>query len=350
MRKKISAQELMLFTKHFSTMIKAGITVPQALASLSSQIKSNKFKKIVGDILSEVENGQSLYKALFKYKETFGSFYISIIEISEKSGTLEENLDYLSSQLSKEFNLRKKVQGAMMYPALVIIATFIMGGFISLFVLPKLVDFFGSFEIELPLSTKILLTFANLMKNHGIEIFGGILIFSFLFSLFIKIKFIKPFWQRFLISIPFVGKIIVFNNLANMSRNLGILLKSGVTITDSFLILSKSTNNEIYKKYYLKLVEVIKKGGKISEQMNKYSNTIFPKIVPQMIAAGEETGRLDETLLYLGTFYEDEIDDLSKSLATLLEPILLLGIGLVVGFVALSIISPIYQLTGSIRS
>lgn len=142
---------------------------------------------------------------------------------------------------------------------------------------------------------------------------------------------------------------IVFNNLANMARNLGILLKSGVSITDGLLILNSSTNNEIYKKHFIKIYESVKKGEKISDELNKFSEKIFPQIVSQMIAAGKETGRLDETLLYLGTFYEDEIDDLSKSLTTLLEPILLLIIGLVVGFVALSIISPIYQLTGSIR-
>lgn len=206
MRQKISAQELMLFTKHFSTMIKAGITVPQALSSLEKQIKNKKFKKIVGDILKEVENGQSLYKALLKYKKIFGSFYISIIEISEKSGTLEENLDYLSLQLSKDYNLKKKVQAAMLYPSLVILATFIMGGFISLFVLPKLVDFFNSFDVALPVSTKILLSFANLMKNHGILIFSSIFVFYILFSLLIKTKFVKPIWQRFVLFVPFIKK------------------------------------------------------------------------------------------------------------------------------------------------
>jgi len=349
MRNKISAQELMLFTKHFSTMIKAGITVPQALSSLSLQIKNKKFKKIIQSILADVENGESLYKALQKHKNIFGSFYISLIEISEKSGTLEENLDYLSGQLSKSFALKKKIQSAMLYPMLIIVATFIMGGFISIFVLPKLVDFFNSFEIELPLSTKILLSFANLMKNSGILIFVLIFVFYILFSLLIKTKFVKPIWQKFLFFIPFVNKMNIYGNLANMSRDLGILLKSGVNITDSLLVLSKSTNNEIYKKHYLKIYESIKKGEKISVVIDKFSEKIFPKIVSQMISAGEETGRLDETLLYLGNFYEDEIDDLSKNLSTLLEPILLLGIGLVVGFVALSIISPIYQLTGSIR-
>ncbi len=345
--KRISNQEKLLLTKHLAVMMKAGISITEALETLVDQSRNAYFRKVLSQVLEDVKNGKNLADSFKKFPRVFDQFYISLIEVGESSGTLGENLDFLAKQLGKDYSLRKKIQGAMTYPAIVLFTTVIMGGFISFYILPKLVDFFKSFDIELPLTTKILIFFAELMKNYGLLIGVGIVIFAVCFRIVSQLPKIKPVWHAVLLKIPLMGKLIAYGQLARFSRNLGTLITSGVPITKSLEITANTLSNLRFKNDVLTLSKSLTKGKNIGETMRKgYSE--FPPLVSRMIGIGEKTGKLDETLLYLGDFFEDEVDDISQNLATILEPILLIVIGLVVGFVALSIISPIYQLTGSI--
>ena len=262
---------------------------------------------------------------------------------------MEESLLFLAEQLGKDYALRQKVQGAMMYPALVFLATFIMGGFISLYILPQLVKFFDAFEFKLPLSTRILLWVANFMKDYGVLFFVSLFILFILGGAVVNLKFIKPLWHSFLLKVPLFGKLMAYSQLARFSRNLGILMKAGLPVQRSLEVTAVTLSNVKFSRHVAEMSETIGKGQNIYQILEKKQFGEFPKLVAKMIGVGEKTGNLDTTLLYLGDFYEEEIDNLSKNLSTILEPILLLGIGLIVGFVALAIISPIYELTGSIR-
>lgn len=346
---RVSFLEKLLFTKHMSVMIKSGITVSESLSTLASQTKSSTFRKILLVMLSDVENGQSLAKSLEKHKKVFDDFYISLIKVGEESGTLEENLEFLAKQLSKDYGLRKKVQGAMIYPAIILGATFIMGSFISIFILPKLVDLFSSFETELPPTTKVLLFIAFSMKDYGTLIMTGIAGLTVLVYFLLKIQSIRFVWNTTLLRLPIIGVLINYGQLSRFSRNLGTLLKSGVPIVTSLETTANTLSNLKFKNDLKKVITDVNHGKNIADSLDKKSFYEFPPLVIKMIGVGEKTGKLDETLLYLGDFYDEEIDDISKNLTTMLEPILLIGIGLVVGFVALAIISPIYELTGSIR-
>lgn len=346
---RVSFLEKLLFTKHLATMIKAGIPIVEALQGLVDQTKSKRFKKVLDIVTADVQNGQALAKSMGKHPWVFDQFYLSLIKIGEESGTLEENLGFLSKQLTKDYALRKKIQGAMLYPGLVFAATGIMGGFIALFILPKLVDFFDAFEIELPLATKILLFFANLMKNYGLLLAGLAVVLMILFSLFIRLKQIKPKWHSLLLRAPLFGELLAYGQLARFSRNLGTLLQSGVPVTKSLETTARTLSNLRFQNDLFEVNQGLVKGKNIGEILDSKKYSEFPPLVAKMISVGEKTGKLEETLLYLGDFYEDEIDNISKNLTTILEPVLLLTIGLVVGFVALAIISPIYELTGSIR-
>ncbi len=346
----VSFQEKLLFTKHLATMIHAGIPMAEALQTLLEQTNSKSMKNILSTVIEQIKNGKSLTDALSEYPKVFDLFYTSLVQIGEKSGTLEESLDFLAKQLGKDYALRKKIQGALLYPGLVFFSTAIMGGFISLFVLPQLVDFFDAFDFPLPLPTKILLFVANVMKDYGIVIFAGIGLFFFGLSLFVKLKPIKPYWHAFLLKIPMIGKLIAYGQLARFTRNFGILLQSGLPVDQSLEITSKTMSNITYSQVILKLSQSLKKGESLHTTLHEKKISSIPPLVAKMIGVGEKTGNLDTSLLYLGNFYEDEIDEISKNLSTILEPILLLGIGLVVGFVALAIIGPIYELTGSIRA
>jgi len=347
--KRVSHQERLLFTKHLATMIKAGIPIAEVLETLVDQTKSAYFRKVLLEVLADVKNGKTLAYSFGKHPKAFDGFYISLVEVAEASGTLEENLEFLALQLSKDYSLRKKVQSALMYPAIVMAVTLIMGGFISFYILPKLVDFFKSFDIKLPLTTRILIFFAQAMKDYGIVIMGAILISLILFRIFISLPKIKPLWHTLLLKVPIVGVLISYSQLARFSRNLGTLIKSGVAIVKSLEITAETLSNLRFRNDLVSVAKSLTKGKNIGDSMQKGKFKEFPPLVWRMISVGEKTGKLDESLLYLSDFYDDEVDDISKNLTTILEPILLIVIGLVVGFVALSIISPIYQLTGSIR-
>lgn len=341
--------DVLLFTKHMATMIKAGIPISDALSTLSAQTNSLSFRKIIDAVSADVQNGQTFAKALGKHPRVFDQFYVSLIGISEKSGSLDENLEFISKQLAKNYNLKKKIQTAMLYPTLIFIAVTIMGGFISFFILPQLVDFFSAFDIELPLTTRILLFIANAFKNYGVLIAIGFVGTFISLKLLTKTKYIKPLWDTFLIKIPIFGTFVSSSNLAQITRNLGVLIKSGVPVAQSIDITAGTLSNLKFKNDLLRIGASLTKGRNISESIEKGNYHEFPPLVSKMIGVGEKTGKLDESLLYLGDFYEEEIDNFSKNLTTILEPLLLITIGLVVGFVALAIITPIYELTGSIR-
>jgi type II secretory pathway component PulF len=346
---RVSFTEKLLFTKRLSTMVKAGITVDESIQVLAEQTKSPYFHKVLVELRTNIENGQSLASSLEDHPNIFDQLYISLIQIGEESGTLEENLEFLSDQMSKENALRKKVQSAMLYPGLVLTAVSLMGGVISFFVLPQLVGFFDSFGADLPISTKILLFFANIMKAYGILILGGVFALVIALVNLSRTKTFKPFFHAIYLKIPLVGEMIRMEQLTRFSRNLGVLLESGVPISDALKITAKTLSNVQFQKAVKSVEKSVKEGKKISSAMEDKKLSMFPPIVVKMIGVGERTGKLDEILLYLGDYYDDEIDNISKNLTTILEPMLLIGIGIVVAFVALAIISPIYELTGSIR-
>jgi len=344
----VSFVEKLLFTKHLSIMLKSGISLLDAVDTLEGQTRSHEFKKILQHIREDIKNGQQLTKALGKFPHVFDQFYVSLVDIGETSGTLEQNLEFLSEQLTKDFQLRKKIQGALMYPGLVLSATIIMGGFVSFFILPKLVEFFASFQVTLPLSTQILLGFASLMKHYGMIILIEIMLVFFTCVALIKIPSVKFFWHTSMLKIPVFGELLLYQELARFSRNFGILLKSGIPSMKGLEITATTLSNVLFQRDIRVIADKLSKGNGIGATMNKQKFPEFPGIVVKMITVGEKAGKVEDVLLYLGDYYEDEIDSISKNLTTLLEPFLLITIGLVVGFVAIAIISPIYELTGSI--
>lgn len=346
---QVSSQEVLFFTKHLATMIKAGIPLAEALGGLRDQASTSSFRYVLNEVHSDVLNGQTLTVALSKHPQVFNQLFSKLIAASEKAGTLDKNLEFLAVQLNKSQILTKKIQGALMYPGLVLTATFGMGGYISLFILPQLVDFFNTFDSELPLPTKILLSFSNLMKDYGIMIIFGLVISFILGSILVKTSLVKPFWHKFLLRIPIFGKLLKYSQLARFTRNLSVLLTSGVPIVASLETTSETLSNVVFQSQCKIIAEALSKGTQMGAAFSKLKQSEFPELVSKMINIGEKTGKLDEMLFYLAEFYEEEIDDISKNFSTLLEPALLLVIGVIVGFVAIAIISPIYELTGSLR-
>lgn len=343
---RVSFLEVFLFTKHLSVMLKAGIPITESLSSLAEQAKTKVFRGIISSIQTDIENGSTLAESLKKYPQVFDEFYISLVNVGEESGTLEDGLIFLSNQLSRQYSLNQKIRSATLYPSVIIFTAISMGAFISFFIFPKLIDFFAPFETELPPTTKALIFFANIMKNYGVQIFVGIFVFLVLFFILLQIKKIRLTWHTFTLKLPFLGEILAYNQLARFNRNLGVLIKNGVSAVKSIEVTANTLSNLRFRQDVVKISESLSEGKSIGVTLKKYNE--FPPMVSRMIAIGEKSGQLDQVLIFLGDFYEEEIDSVSKNLTAILEPLLLLIIGFIVGFIALAIITPIYELTGGI--
>lgn len=344
----ISNLEKVTFTKHLSLTLKAGLTLNDSLKILKGQTTSFQMKKIIANLIKIVEGGKPLSSGLARYPRFFSDFYINIVRAGEKSGTLEENLEHLSLQMTKDLELRRRVKSAMAYPIVVLTATVILGVSLALLVFPKLARLFKTFKVELPLLTRMLLAVTDFLQHWAAYTGLAIVILVFVLRWLLRRKAVRPHFHKFILKLPLFGKIAQNLNLARFARILGSLLKSGLPIVQSLEITADTLNNFSFKISLKKANQEVEKGESFSKSLAAHS-AIFPPMVFQMIAVGEKTGRLEETLFYLAEFYEDEVDTATKNLSTILEPIILIVIGVVVGGVALAIITPLYQLTASLK-
>lgn len=344
---RIPLSEKILFAKHLSMMVNAGMTEVESVRLIRKQIKSRGFGKILDKIIADLESGLFLSVTLKQFHYAFGEIFINLIEIGEITGTLSQNLNFLSVELKKSQQLRSKVRSALIYPVVILAATVGIGGMLVFFVLPKILPVFYSLRIELPIETRILVATSNFILNYYLWVILGIFVFFIAFAGLLKISFIRFYYHRFILALPIVGKIAIFYNMANITRTLGILLKSGIKIVEAVLISANMVSNDVYKKSLHLTAEEIRKG----ESFYKYfenNQKIFPPTITRMIEVGENTGKLEENLFYLADFYENEVDEITKNLSSILEPVLLVVMGGLVGFVVISIIKPIYEVSRSI--
>jgi len=345
---RIKTIDKVIFVKHLSVMIKAGLPLLDALTVIRDQTSSAKMKGTMDSIVRDINRGQSFAQSLSRFSRVFSPLFVNMIRVGEASGTLDQNLEYLASELEKEYELKKKVKGAMLYPIIVLTATFLLGAALSIFILPKLVKLFTNLKIELPFITRVFLAVADFFAHYGVYVFLGVIGLAIGLRFISKTKKAKPFFHHLYLGAPFFHKLAQNVNLARFSRILGILLKSGLPIAESLEITSQTIDNVIYQKILRYSLDEIKKGSSLAKALAGEEKH-FPKIVSRMINVGERTGKLDETLIYLAKFYEEEVDDATKNLATVIEPVLLIFIGVILGGLAIAIITPIYQISGSLR-
>lgn len=347
---RISLMDKVLLVRHLGTMLKSGINLNEAMEVIAAQSTSRKFKRIILEIIELIKAGQSLANALSRYPKIFDPLIINMIKVGEESGTLEANLDYLANELEDRLELRRNIKAASFYPAIVLASTFGLGLVLAYFVLPKISKLFKSMSFELPLPTRILLWAANIMDQYGLYIVLGAIGGVILFRLIISLKFVKPAWHWFLIKMPILGNIFINYNLVLINRTMGILLKSGLTIDQAIVIATETTSNLVYREKLQASLPQIQKGKRFSDILASVKQSkrkpLFPLLMIKMIEVGERSGKLDESLTYVAEYFSKEVDHTTKNLSTVLEPLLLIFVGLMVGFIALSVISPIYQVTG----
>lgn len=340
--------EKLLFTRNLAIMLKSGIAISDALATLREQTGNGQMKRILSRVEKEVANGQALSVALKRYKRVFDAFYVNLVEIGEKSGNLENNLAYLAEGLKRDYEFRQKVTGASIYPMTIFVASLIVGGGISYFVLPKLIDIFEPLDVELPLTTKILLWIATLMRDHGLVILASVVLVIFGLWLLYLIKPIRFLWQKLVLYLPIFGNFSVNVQMTYLCRNLGIMLKSGLPIFEALSSLRDATGNLVFRSYVGSLAKSVEQGVSLSDAMIKRNMKRVPLMATKMVSVADKSGKLDETLLYLAGYFEEEVEHAAKVFSNVMEPAMLLIVGFIVAFIAFAIISPIYNFTGSV--
>jgi len=340
--KKVSLTEKMMFIKHMAVMIKAGLPIPRALEILSLQSKSSYFKEVLSDIKEEIKTGKTLADSMSQYPKIFPPLFSSAIRIGEIGGNLEEVLELLAIQLQKEHEIRGKIRGAMIYPSVVVVAMIIIAVLMMLFVIPNLMKIFSEMNIELPLSTRLIIGTSNFMTGHIVLTLGILAAIPALIYFLISNKKGKKVLHFAYLHTPIAGGIIKKVNTARFARTLSSLLKSGVAIVRALEIIGDSMENSYFKKAIKSASESVQKGSPLYESIEKFPN-LFPPMVVQMIKVGEDTGSSEQILGQLAEFYEREVDEITKNLSSVIEPALILVIGGAVGFFAISVIQPMYM-------
>lgn len=344
---KVNFNDIVNFTRQLAMMLNAGLTLTDALAILKKQATKQGYLKLLDDLDKELKSGNSFSSALKKYPQYFSNLYIALVKSGEASGKLNEILLRLAENLDKQRELKGKITGALIYPVIIILAMLGVMFVMITFVIPQLLNLYKDFNITLPLTTQILIFISSLLSKIW-PIILGIIIFSVpIAKRFLSLESVKYKIDSFLLKLPVFGRIIQMTALVTVTRTLSILISSGIQILDGLLIVIDISDNLVYKKVFQQIYKDVEKGSPLGEAMSK--NDIFPPVLVQMTTVGEETGKLDETLLKISQYFEMESELAIKTATTLIEPAILVFLGLGVGFLVMSVITPIYNLTSSFR-
>lgn len=345
--RKVALSQKIFLVQQLGVMIKSGLSLSIALKTLAEQTTSKSFRIILIDLQQGVEKGSLLSKGLEKYQKIFGELFINMVMAGEASGKLEDVLRQLFVQMKKDHEIVAKVKGAMIYPAIVITMMLAIGVLMMIYVIPTITGVFVELDVKLPLPTRILIATSQFTLTYGLYISIFLVIGVVILNRLIKTPRGKKNLHKIMLKAPILGSIIKKINLARFCRSISSLLKTDIPIVKSFEITSRILGNTMYKEALLDAKEKIKKGISIQESLSPHVN-LFPPVVLQMISVGEETGSLDNIMEDSAVFYEDDVSQTMTNLPTLIEPVLMVILGVAVGGMAVAVIMPMYSLSQAI--
>lgn len=343
----VSTVQKIAFAKNLSAMIKAGLSLSRALSVIERQASSAKFKAVVEGLNLEIRKGKTLSEALRNYPNIFSNLFVSMAKAGEESGGLSEALANVALQMDKTYRLQKKIKGAMIYPAVIITVMIIVGILMFIFVVPGITETFKELNTELPFSTKLIIGISDFFTSHWFLALLTILLLIVGSYLYFKTPFGKRSWDKTVTKLPLVGDLVREANAARMARTLSSLLIAGVPVAQSILITKEMIGNYYYKQVLDEAGKVVQKGESISGVFMKNPD-LYPVFVGEMMSVGEETGNMSAMLLEVAMFYENDVEERTKDLSTIIEPVLMVIIGAAVGFFALSMVTPIYSVMDNI--
>lgn len=344
---RVGTHDKVIFARNLGAMVEAGLSISRALAVMEKETKNRKLKKVFASLNESVRKGKSLNEALKDFPEVFSPLFVSMVASGEESGGLPKSLRVLSNQMEAVYLLERKVKGAMIYPAIILSIMVIIAALMLIYVVPTLTATFKELNVELPLSTQIMIFMSDFLKNHTfVAILSAFLIISG-FYLFSRSAFGRRFYHSAVLKFPIIGLIVRETNVARTARTLSSLLGAGVNVISAFQITEDVVQNIYYKKVLALAKESIKKGEPVAQIFEEHDK-LYPTFVAEMVSIGEETGKLGEMLEGVATFYENEVEQRTKDMSTVIEPFLMVVIGAAVGFFALSMILPMYSLVNTI--
>lgn len=344
---RVKQDELVMMTRNLGSMLIAGLPLSRALSVIERQSSNPRLKAVIKDISAKIQSGSQFNEALAAHSKIFDDLYVSMVRAGEEGGSLSDTLLTLGIQMERSSSLRKKIKGAMIYPTIIIIIMAVIGVLMMIFVMPSITATFVDLEVELPTTTTVLIATSNFMVANTIVVLVGMFGFiaGFIYSLGTRPGKLVFHWL--IIRLPVIGTMVRETNAARMARTLSSLLKSGVDVMLSLQITTDVVQNVYYKPIIAEARTRVEKGTALSETFIE-NNKLYPILVGEMILVGEETGQIAQMLEQLADFYENEVEQKTKDLSTIIEPILMVFIGATVGFFALAMIAPIYSISDSI--
>ncbi len=347
--KKVKLKELVIFTRQLSTMVSAGVPITRALSTMQSQTESKNFKEVINGIIKDVEGGMSLGDTLAKYPGVFSDIYINMIRAGETGGILDEILKRLASQMEQDSSMRKKIKGAMMYPIVIFSITVVAFFAIMIFVIPKigaiLLDLGGP-DAKLPIYTQVLLDMSKFLQGNFVFVAAIGFGIVYLIRRYIKTPNGKYKFHALLLRLPIIKGLIIKIAIARFARTFASLMSAGVSVLDALEVTGGAIGNKVIEAELKEAAKAVKNGKQLSEPLSQSKH--FPAIVSQMLAVGEETGQIDTILVKVAESYEEEVETMIDGLSALIEPLMIVVLGSIVGIIAASVMGPIASLSKNI--
>lgn len=339
----IKTHQKIIFAKNLGMMMNAGLAVTRALAVMGKQAKNKNYKKLLSDLEMDVSHGKTLSESLGKQPKVFSHLFVSMVKAGEESGNVSGALAIVSSQMEKTYLLVKKVRGALIYPAVIVSVMIVIGILLLIFMVPTLSATFEGLGVKLPLSTRILIFSSNFLVNNILLVLSLLALFIFSLILFWRSRVGRNIIDNIVLHIPVIGTMVKEFESARSARTLSSLMSAGVEIVVSLDVTADVLQNHLYKNAIMQARTAIEKGEPMSAVFIAHEH-LYPLFVGEMVAVGEETGKISEMLMGVATYYEEEVDQKTKNLSTIIEPVLMIIIGIGVGFFAISMLAPTYSL------
>lgn len=343
----IKSQDIALFTRQLSSMITTGLTLVEALSILKQQKNKPKMQRLIDDLLSQLSEGVPFSEALSQHKYAFSDVYVALIRAAEKGGLLDKILARIADNIEKSEDLKKRIKSAMLYPSIVVAGVIIVIVVMNIFVIPQLGSLYENLNVELPVSTKIVLGISKIFTIFYPVLIIGAIAFIIVFQRFKRTEKGVKIIDKTKLGLPVLGAIFTLSILDEFTRTLSLLISSGASIIESLVITSNVANNYWYKNAILSSSTLVEKGASLSDALSLQK--IFPPMVIQMVRVGESTGKIDESLLKISEYFERDLDIKVRTLTSAIEPILIIVLGISVAFLILSVITPIYSLISQIQ-
>lgn len=343
----IKTYEKIIFARNLGAMIEAGLAVTRALGVMEKQTKKKKLKELFYKLNEEISHGKSLSDSLKQYSKIFSPLFISMVKAGEESGNLASSLKTVASQMDRSYALSRKVRGALIYPAVILSVMIVIGILMMIYMVPTLSSTFQGLGVELPATTRAIIAISDFLRTQFILFVSIVVVLIASVLTFFRSQKGKRIFDFLIIKLPLIGSLVKEVNSARTARTLSSLLSSGVEVVSALSVTAEVLQNSYYKEVLKKAESVIQKGEAISSIFIQ-NEKLYPIFVGEMIAVGEETGKLSDMLLGVATFYEEEVDQKTKNLSTIIEPVLMVIIGVAVAVFAISMLMPTYSLVDKI--